>query len=101
MTAEGLAVLGGVLLSLAFRYVPGLAPWFEAKTSAQKALAQAGFTLLAAAGVFALSCTGRYAFVVCDGGGALELAELFAKALAGNQVAHLITNPARPYKAGG
>jgi hypothetical protein len=98
MTAEALAALAGVLLSLLFRYVPGFAPWFEAKTSVQKAAVQAGLTAGATLAIFGLSCAGQMDAVTCDSGGVWELLELLAKAIAANQVTHVMTNPARPYK---
>jgi hypothetical protein len=101
LTAEGLVALAGVLLSLLFRYVPGFAPRYEALDGTRKAAVMAGLTAVVTLAVYGLSCSGRLDAVSCDGGGAWELLELFGKALAANQVAHLITSPARPYAPGG
>lgn len=97
MTAEGLVALAGVLLSLIFRYVPKAAPWFEAQSAQAKASIMLGLVTLVAGAVYGLSCYGPYTFVACDSGGVWELAELWVKAVAANQVTHVATSPFRPH----
>lgn len=98
MTAEFLVVVAGVALSVLFRYVPGFAPWFEAKTKEEKALIQLGLTAAVTVIIFLLSCYSPYLFVTCDSKGVWELLELFGKAFVGNQITHVATSVKRPYK---
>ena len=51
-----LVMIAGVVLSLAFGYVPGLREWYAALDGVRKAQVMAGVCLASAVGVFAASC---------------------------------------------
>lgn len=89
---EGLAEIAGVILSLAFSYIPGLRAAFESLSADYKRLIMLGLLFLASAGIFALGCwgiiEGGYA---CDLEGAKSLAGIFIAAAIANQTAYLLT----------
>jgi hypothetical protein len=94
MSAEQLAAIAGVLLSLLFSYVPGLSDWYGALDPTKKRLVMAALLLVVAVGVFAASCGQFVAGVVgvtCDKGGALALISAFITALVANQAAYQIS----------
>ncbi len=91
MTAELLASVVGVLLSLLFSYVPGFRQWFEQFNPDQKRLAMLVMLLAVALSVFGLSCSGLYSWVTCDQAGALGLVSAFVAALIANQAAFLVS----------
>lgn len=95
MSAEMLAGYAGVVLSLLFSYVPGLAPWFDGLDKKWKQLIM-GMSLVVVAGViYALGCAGISGdfglAVTCDRKGAVELINMLMAALVANQGAYLIT----------
>ena len=55
---EVLSAAAGVLLSLAFSYLPGLNGWFASLEGTHKRLVMLAALVLVAAGAFALSCAG-------------------------------------------
>ena len=85
-----LATLAGVLLSLAFGYVPGLRDWYGAQDGIRKAQVMAAALLLAGAGVYVTSCYTPFTAVTCDEAGFWELVEMFIAALIANQATFLI-----------
>lgn len=58
ITPESLAALAGIILSLAFSYIPGVSTWYDALTPTPKRGVMLGFLLLAAVGVLAYQCRG-------------------------------------------
>lgn len=90
MEGNLVASVAGVLLSLGFGYAPGLKDWFEALPGTRKALVMAAFLLVAAVGLFLLSCYGPYDYATCDEAGMWALAELFIAALIANQATYQI-----------
>lgn len=96
MTPETLSSAAGIVLSLAFAYVPGLQIRFEQLDSAQKRLAMALLLLIVAVAVFALSCSRVFAWIACDQAGAVQVVQLFIAALVANQAAYsLAVRPAQ------
>lgn len=97
MTSEQLAALAGVLLSLAFFYIPGIRTWYEARDETQKSAVMAVAILAVALAVFALSC-GAFIKVgiTCDQNGLWQLATDYVAALVANQSTYTL---ARKFKA--
>ena len=91
MTAQLLTTIAGVLISLAFSYVPGASDWFAKLDGTYKRLVMLAALLLAAGGAFGLGCAGYSTGVPCDGHGALKMLELFILAAMANQSAFLLT----------
>jgi len=92
MTAEQLAMVSGVILSLGFSYIPKFKDWFGAFEGNKKRLIMLGVLLLTAGGVFGLSCTGKFDLgVICDLDGAIGLGEVFVVAAIANQAAFQLT----------
>ena len=91
MTPELLASVSGVVLSLAFSYVPGLNKKFDALQSDYKRLVMLGVLLLTAAGALGLSCIGRFDAVSCDVDGVWQMVEVFIYAAVANQSAYALT----------
>ena len=87
----------GILLALAFAYVPGLKKWYDAQESERKALVMLGALLVTAGIVAGGSCWLGYGWVTCDEAGGKVLLELFIAALIGNQAAYTVG--VRPFKS--
>jgi hypothetical protein len=99
MTAEKLAELAGILLSLAFSYVPGLRERYDALEGIHKRLIMGGALLVVAGVVFGLSCAGIIGDVVCSEAGAVGLARVFIAALIANQATYLLVGSGVPHTA--
>jgi hypothetical protein len=84
------SVLAGILLSMAFSYIPGVQDWFGALDGTRKRLVMLGLCALAAIVIYVASCTGLANSVTCDKQGAMALLQLFAAAVVANQVAFLV-----------
>ena len=95
MTSELLAGIAGIVLSLAFSYIPGLSTKFAKLESSTKRLIMAGLLLLTGGAAFGLSCAGVFATVTCDKAGALGLVSHFIMALIANQSAYSISPETR------
>ena len=91
MDDKTLASLAGVVLSLAFSYVPGLQSWYVELKGEYKRLLMLVVLGLVALGMYAASRTGWSASVSCDGAGAKQLVSLFITAVIANQAAYLIS----------
>ncbi len=91
MSAEQLAAIAGIILSLLFSYVPGLSDWYSGLESTKKRLVMAALLLGVACGVFGLSCGNVITTVVCDKSGALGLIQAFIAALIANQATYQIS----------
>lgn len=95
MNAELLAVILGVVLSLAFNYVPGLAEKYAGLAKEQKSLIMLGLLLVASAGAYGLACAGWAADfglqVTCDRKGLVEVIQAFVAAVIANQAAYSIS----------
>ena len=91
MSAEQLAAIAGIILSLLFSYVPGLSDWYSGLESTKKRLVMAALLLGVAGGVFGLACGNVITTVVCDKSGALGLIQAFIAALIANQATYQIS----------
>ncbi len=91
MTIEQLAAVAGVVLSLAFSYVPGLNAKFDAQPPTIKRLVMAALLLVVALGAFGLSCAQIISDVACTQAGAIGLVQVFIAALVANQGAFLLS----------
>jgi len=95
MTAQVLSAIAGVVLSLAFSYIPGLNTKFAALDVQQKKLSMLGLLVLVAGAVFGLSCT-KYGAMIgvpypCTEAGAIELLKILGAAVIANQAAFQLT----------
>ena len=96
MSNEQLSAFAGVLLSLAFSYIPGLKDKFDSLDTVMKRLIMAGSLLIVSAGILALACfdlASSLGFtVVCDKTGVLTVVTNFVFALMANQATFTLTN---------
>ena len=91
MSPELLAAVSGIILSLAFSYIPGLNKKFAALQSDYKRLIMLGALFVVAAGALGLGCIGRYNLYSCDVDGAWKALETFIMAAIANQSAYALT----------
>lgn len=91
LTPDLLALVAGVILSLAFSYVPGLNTKFAVLDPIYKRLIMLVLLLITAGGVYGLSCAGLLSYVTCDQGGAWLLLGIFIRAAVANQSAYLLS----------
>ena len=90
MDAKMLSAISGVVLSLAFFYIPGLNKWYNKQTSAVKALIMLGVMALVALATFGLACWDIFEIpVTCDQAGAIGLFQAFVYALVANQATYV------------
>lgn len=90
MSAELLAAIAGILLSVGFEYIPGLRERYNALDDTRQRLVMLVLLVLAAVGAFALSCTGWWSFVSCNQAGAVGLINTLIVAITTNQTTFLI-----------
>lgn len=88
ITPESLAALAGIILSLAFSYIPGIATWYDALTPTPKRGVMLGFLLLAAVGVLAYQCR---AVGACYGANVETVLTAFVLAAIANQTTAALT----------
>jgi hypothetical protein len=91
MTAELLASIAGIVLTLAFSYIPGLNAAFDKLAPTTKRLTMAVLLLVVAGAVFGLSCGNVIASVTCDRAGLIGLVNVFIAALIANQAAYALS----------
>ena len=90
MEGNLLMAAAGVLMSLAFAYIPGLHERYAALDGVRKGQVMLLALLVAAAIILVGSCWLRYAWATCDEAGWKQLAEMFLYALLANQAAYLV-----------
>ena len=78
-----------MVLSLVMEYVPPFRAWYDGLEEWQPAV-MGVLLVLAAVGVFSLSCYTSQAAVTCDEAGFWELARMLIYALTANQATYLI-----------
>jgi len=102
MSADVLILTAGALLSLAFSYIPGLAPRFDVLEPTIKRLIMLGLLLLVSAVSFGLSCAGWGAAwgisLTCDQDGLQGLIAQFILAIIANQSVYAISPQSRKRK---
>lgn len=92
LTPAILTMIAGVVLSLAFSYIPGLNVKFAALPGEIKRLIMLLLLLLTAATIFVMGCTGiLQAGLTCDKDGFWTLVYIFILAVIANQSAYAIT----------
>jgi len=91
MTSDLLSAIAGVLLSLAFSYIPGINEQFAKLSSSSKRLIMGGLLLLVAGATFGLSCANILSSVTCDKPGAIGLVSNFVMAMIANQSTYSIS----------
>lgn len=105
MTPEQLGAIAGVILSLAFQYIPRLSPWYEPLEPTAKRLIMLGVMLVVSVAIFGLSCSAlnlpAVLVVTCDQGGAMALLNTFIMAVIGSQAAYLIAPKPKQVASGG
>ena len=101
MTAETLASIAAVLVSLMFAYAPGLKAWFEGKPGETKAGIMGVVLVLVGLGAFGLACVGLSGdfglLVTCDKSGAIGLVRVLIAALMANQATYVLA--VKPFRA--
>lgn len=97
MTAEQLSAIAGVLLSLAFAYVPKVKEWYTARQPTEQAGIMAALLVVVAVGAFSLSCAQFVSLnLTCDKSGVSGLVAVLFNALVANQSAYVLL--VRPVK---
>lgn len=100
MTSDTLSALAGVLLSLAFSYLPGLRTWYADQVPEHRALVMLGALLVAGLLAFGLSCAGLQQVVPCSQPGAWSLVTAFVTAAIANQATYSLTKRIAPAMEG-
>ena len=91
MTPEQLSLIVGVVLSLAFSYLPGLKTWYDGLQGDQKRLVMLVALLAVTGALFGLSCAKLFVYFVCTWLGAWDAVQLFILAAIANQTAYQLT----------
>ena len=95
MTAETLAMITGVVLSLLASYIPGVKSWFENLSPSLKQSVMGIALIIVAAAIMGLVCSGYGAdlgiAVTCDRAGIIGFVRVLIMALIANQSTYLIT----------
>ena len=100
MDADYLASVAGVVLSLAFAYIPKLKDWYDLQGPQRKAQVMAVALILVAGAALGLACaqiaTLTGAAITCDVPGVVALVKVLIAALVANQATYLLM--VRPFK---
>lgn len=92
MSSEFISSIAGIILSLAFSYVPGLSEWYAELDGRSKRLVMLALLVVVAFGSYGFSCTGINGLgLTCDRPGLETLLWSLVAAMASNQSAFLIT----------
>ncbi len=91
MTPEILAAFVGIVLSLAFSYIPGLRAWFDLRTGDEKRMIMGGVIIVASLILFGVACAGFATdfglMLACTRPDAVRLFSITIMMLIGNQSA--------------
>lgn len=88
MESFSIGAVAGVILSLLFKYVPGLDKWYGEQDPNKKELIMLGIMVLAVGGAFGLSCVGWLDIYACTELGAKDAVFALVGAVVGNQGAY-------------
>ena len=95
MTAELLSASAGVVLSLAFSYIPGLEAWYGKLDPNFKRLVMLALLFVVGLGALGLACSGFGANfgveLACDESGGVLLLKAFLAAAIANQTAYKLS----------
>lgn len=80
----------GMVISLAFAYIPKLNDWFYSLDKQYRGLFMVGVAVLVSLGVFGLSCAALFIYVPCTNEGAVELLRTFLILLGTNQLTYVV-----------
>jgi O-phosphoseryl-tRNA(Cys) synthetase len=102
MSAESIAVVAGIVLSLVFSYVPKLKDWYDGLEGNKRRLLMLGLLTGVALGAFGLACADLVAQVgigvLCTKAGAFELLRSLVYAIIANQSTFMISPKTKGYK---
>jgi len=90
MTVELISAIAGIVLSLAFEFVPGFDKWYDALGPQVKRLFMVATLVVVVGGAFGLSCAGLVALFPCTVAGGWIAVQAFIAALVANQTVHLV-----------
>lgn len=85
MESFSIGAVAGVILSLLFKYIPGLDKWYGELDPNTKELVMLGIMVLAVGGAFGLSCAGWLDVYACTEVGAKDAVFALVGAVVGNQ----------------
>jgi hypothetical protein len=91
MTSTAISAAAGIVLSLAFSYIPGLSEWFAKQTSQYKSLVMLALLLVVTTASFGLSCSGVVVTFTCDKVGGILAATNFFAAVVANQATYSLS----------
>ena len=88
MESFSIGAVAGIILSLLFKYVPGLDGWYGNQDSNKKELVMLGIMVGAVVGAYSLSCVGWLDIYACTEMGAKDAMFALVGAVVGNQGAY-------------
>jgi len=88
MEGFNIGVVAGVILSLLFKYIPGLSGWFDEQEPARKEQIMLGIMTVTVAGAYGLSCLGWLDIYACGPEGLKQSVFALIGAVLGNQGAY-------------
>jgi hypothetical protein len=92
VTPEGIAAIAGVVLSLAFSYIPGLNTRFAALAPEAKRGIMAGLLVLTAAVIYGLGCLDILSIgIACTQTGVIQIVWILISALVTNQTTYSVS----------
>lgn len=92
MTANELSIAAGIVLSLAFSFIPSLNTKYAGLTAEWKRLIMLGLLLIVAAAAYGVTCLGWFDVgLTCDKAGISQLVQAFVLAVIANQSTYSIT----------
>jgi len=95
MSAETLAMVAGIILTLTFSYVPGLNTQYATLSPETKRLIMLGLLILVSAGAIGIACAGLGEVLgvtlTCDEVGLIQLAKALVAAIIANQGVYAIS----------
>ena len=92
MESFNIGAVAGAVLSLLFKYVPGLNTWYDGQKPQNKELVMLGVVVLVVGGAYGLSCAGWLDIYACTEAGAKNAVFALVGAVAGNQGTYLMLN---------
>lgn len=91
LTPGILSVIAGVVLSLAFSYIPGLRKQFNRLNGTWKRLVMLCVLVVSTLAIYGLVCAGILTGLACNRAGAIDLAWAFVQAMIANQATFQIS----------
>ena len=88
MESFNIGAVAGVILSLLFKYIPGLDVWYSEQKPTSKELIMLGIMVVAVGGAYGLSCFGWLDIYACGPEGLKQAVFALVGAVLGNQGAY-------------